>query len=247
MFEDDTDEGNINVLIDFTQKVNLVRMAGNALMPTRLTIKAEVLPSEDAVELDFDIAFAKIKFWFETVVVRTIAFGRNNTQALAMFTDAEGRPAVINPLMITPNEPTDEHLGAVFQAKMAALSGGLMEFGAIRVNSESATGLVWSYVGDWREDLPTMDKWFSTKPYYFDKPWWERDDASTLDMLAAGVTDMTKIPTWAMPLDFIEAAIRPHHADAESDEDAADAPETLENIVIKGAFSPKVIDGESDE
>jgi hypothetical protein len=241
----DSDDEGVNVLIDYTHTVSVVRMLGNVLVPARLTIKAQVLPSQDADPTDFDVTFAKVRFWFETVVSRAVIFGRDNHPALQMFTDEAGKARVVNYLMITPSEPTDEHLGALFQSKMTALSGGMMEFGVVRVNSESQTGLVWSYVGDWQEDLPSMENWFSTKPYYFDKPWWARDDTSTIDMIAEGVTDFSQIPTWAFTLDFIEKAIRPKvNADGSAPEPAA---ESLENIVIRGTFRPKVIDGELNE
>jgi hypothetical protein len=237
---DDEDEG-VNVLIDYTHTVSIVRMLGNAIIPARLTIKAQVLPSDQADPLDFDVTFAKVKFWFETVVARAVIFGRENKPALEMFTDETGRSRVVNYLMITPSEPTDEHLGALFQSKMSALSGGMMEIGVVRVNSESQTGLVWSYVGDWQQDLPTMENWFSTKPYYFDKPWWARDDSSTIDMIAEGVTEFSQIPSWAFTLDFIERAIRPKPGEDGSEPESAS--ESLENIVIRGTFRPKVIDG----
>jgi hypothetical protein len=236
---DDADDG-VNVIIDFTQKVSFVRMMGNVLTPTRLTIKAEVLPSPNAKDIDFDISFAKIKFWFETVVSRTVVFCRNNTTALGMFIDDEGRSVVINHLMISPNEPTDEHLGALFQSKMQALSGGTMAFGLMRINSESQSGLVWSYVGDWEDDLPKMADWFQTKPYYFDIPWWARNDTSTIDMIGQGVTDFSHPPAWAYNLDFIADAIRPRP-------DAIAPSETPENVVIRGAFHPTVIEGGADE
>jgi hypothetical protein len=242
MFDHDSgDDDGVNVLIDFTQKVNLVRMVGNSVVPARLTIKAEVLPSNEAQEIDFDIAFAKIKFWFETIVSRTIVFCRGNTLALDMFTDSDGKARVINHLMISPSEPTDEHLGAIFQAKMAALSNGMMNFGVVRVNSEAQSGLVWSYVGQWQNDLPDMENWFNKKPYFFDKPWWDRNDISTIDMIPKDAKDFATSPPWAFGLDFIEQAIRP------SEQHSDDEPEPLENVVIRGAFRPKVIDGGSDE
>src|ERR1700759_1934129 len=114
MAEDDFDDSEgegVNVLIDFSQRVNVVRMLGNALTPARLTIKAEVLPSQDARDIDFDVAFSKVKFWFETVVSKTVIFGRDNLTARTMFTDSDGRARIINQLMMTPHQPTDEHLG----------------------------------------------------------------------------------------------------------------------------------------
>jgi hypothetical protein len=242
MFDDD-DEDSVNVVIDFSTEVNLVRIIGNAFIPARLKVRAEVLPTKNATEIDFDITFAKIKFWFDTIVSRTIVFSRSNASALSMVTDDEGKPTVLNQLMIAPHEPTDEHLGALFQAKMAALSGGTMEFGAVRVSSEAPNGLVWTYVGDWQRDLPAMQQWFNTTPYWFNEPWWARDDASTIDMISQGSYDPEKPPTWAMTLDFIEAAIRPHH----TEDSAETTAETTENIVIRGAFRPTVIDTTSPD
>ncbi len=226
-------EDTVNVTIDFSHRINLIRYLGNSMAPARLRMRAEVFPSETAVEIDFDITFAKIKFWFETVVARSIVFCRTNTTAMEMLLTDMGKPKVVNHLMITPFEPTDEHLAVLFQSKMGAFAQGNIEFGCIRVAAEQS-GLVFTYVGDWREDLPAMADWFSVKPYYFDQPWWQRDDASTLDVMAEHA-DISNIPSWAYRLDFIDAAIRPK------------AEKNADNIVIRGAFRPKIINTGDEE
>jgi hypothetical protein len=245
MFMDD-DEG-VNVLVDFSHQVSLVRILGSALIPARLTIKAEVLPIPEATELDFEVTFAKIKFWLENIVSRTVAFCRTNETAIDMLTDGEGRSLVVNQLMITPHEPTDEHLAALLQAKMTALSNGTMFFGVVRVSSDAPTGLVWSYVGDWEDDLPSMEQWFNTKPYYFDVPWWARNDISTTDMISKGAKDFSEPPPWAYSLDFIENAIRPQGFVKRGASDGDEPAEARENVVIRGAFRPKVIDPSADD
>lgn len=234
-FEDDAVENGITVLIDFTQKVNVVRFLGNELQPVQLTIKAEVLPNPEMEEIDFDVAFAKIKFWFETIVSRSVICSRTNAMAFGMLLDAEtGRPRLTNHLMFTPFEPREEHLGMLFQSKMAALSGGTIMFGCVRVQSNVSGGLVFTYVGDSDEDLPEMKDWFSSKPYYFETPWWTRDDASTIDMMIGD--DVSTPPSWAFKLDFIENSIRPK---------APKEEKSQEDVVIK--FKPKVIDGGKDK
>ena len=229
----DHDDDDVNIIIDFSHKVSLVRFLGDTMVPARLKMRAEVFASETAQEIDFDITFAKIKFWFETVVSRSVAFSRTNSTAMNMLVNELGKPRVVNHLMVTPFEPTDEHLAVLFQSKMGALSKHTIEFGGVRVEAEDA-GLVFTYIGDWREDLPTMDNWFAIKPYYFDSPWWQRDDASTLDVIAADA-ELDKPPNWAYRLDFIENAIRPK---------PSEKPET---VVIRGAFRPKIIPGGKDE
>lgn len=231
---DNDSDDDVNVIIDFSHKVSLVRFLGDTMVPARLKMRAEVFASETAQEIDFDITFAKIKFWFETVVARSVAFSRSNTTAMGMLVNELGKPRVVNHLMVTPFEPTDEHLAVLFQAKMAAFSKHTIEFGGVRVEAEDA-GLVFTYIGDWREDLPTMANWFDLKPYFSDCPWWQRDDTSTLDVIAADA-DPIQPPNWAYPLDFIENAIRPKVSD-----------KPTETVVIRGAFRPKIIAGGKDE
>src|ERR1044072_6357055 len=225
-----TDE-SVNVVIDFSYKVNLIRLLGNSMAPVRLKLRAEVFPKEDTEEIDFDITFAKVKFWFETVVARAVVFCHSNLVAKEMLLSKAGKPRVINHLMMTPFEPTDEHLAVLFQAKLGALSKGTMEFGCVRVEQEEG-GLVFTYVGDWHNDMPPMSLWYTTKPYYFSEPWWERDDASTLDMITADA-DVNNPPAWAYRLDFIESAIRPK--------------DTVDDTVGGGVFNPKIIRGGRDE
>jgi hypothetical protein len=59
-------------------------------------------------------------------------------------------------------------------------------------------------------------------------------------MIAQGVTDFSEPPNWAFNLDFIEAAIRPRS-------EGKSETESPENVIIRGAFRPKVIDGESED
>jgi hypothetical protein len=228
------DEDSVNVTIDFCHRVNLIRYLGNTMAPIRLNMRAEVFPSETAEEIDFDVTFSKIKFWLETVISRSIVFCRTNTTAMEMLLSETGKPKVVNHLMVTPFEPTDEHIAVLLQSKMGAFAKGAIEFGCIRVESEDG-GLVFTYVGDWQDDLPKMDDWFAVKPYYFPVPWWERDDASTMDMIAVDA-DINQLPAWAYRLDFIDAAIRP-----------AAPVKPVDEVVIRGAFRPKVIVGGSND
>jgi hypothetical protein len=229
----DTDD-SANIIIDFSHKITLIRYLGNTMTPVSLKMRAEVFPSDTAVEIDFDVTFSKIKFWFESVISRSIVFCRRNATAMEMLLNDAGKPRVINHLMVTPFEPTDEHLAVLFQSKMTAFSQGTMEFGCVRVEAADG-GLVFTYVGDWREDLPAMDDWFPIKPYYFEIPWWQRDDASTLDVITTDA-DISQLPSWAYSLDFIEKAIRPNKTTSQP-----------EDIVIRGAFRPKIISGGKEE
>ncbi len=233
-FDQDDTESSITVVIEYTQDVSITRFMGSSLVPCRLSITADVMPFEGVEEVDFDVAFAKIKFWFETIISRCVICSRLNATGLSMILKEDGSPKLTNHLMFTPYEPTDEHLAVLFQSKMTALSAGMFQFGCVKVKSDSS-GLVFTYIGDWEKDLPTMDTWFSKKPYYFETPWWTRDDVSTLDMIIGD--DVDTLPPWAFKLDFIENSIRPNKSAVEKPPD--------EEVVIK--FKPKVFDGGKEE
>lgn len=220
----------MDVAIDFSCNVSLIRYLDATLVPVRFTLHAELLPTDDVEDIDLDIGFAKIKFWFDSIVSRCVVCSHTNLLAIDMLFDDEGNPRLTNHLMITPEEPNDDHLAVLLQSKMTALAKQKILFGCIRIETDSPTGLVFTYGGDWQDDLPTMADWFDKKPYYFDTPWWERDDVSTLDILPAEEQDFSRRPAWAMSLDFIEDAIRPPPQES----------------VVKGSFRPKVINGGRD-
>lgn len=220
------------VVLDYVQDVMIVRLLGTAVIPVHLHIKAEIMPLDETTQADMAIACAKLKFWFETIVNRCICIGRQNAEGLALFTEPNGRMRAANMMMITPFEPTDEHLATLFQAKIGALSDDTLMVGYVRV-SQDKVGLVATYIGTWMDDLPPMKDWFTTKPYYFDTPWWTRSDISMIDMIPLDHPDITVRPKWAYTLDFIEQAMRPGEVE----------PPQNKESVIYGKFRPKVIDG----
>jgi hypothetical protein len=224
----------MEVAIDFTHTINLIRYIDSTLSSTRFQLRADLVPVEDLEDIDFDIVFAKIKFWLDTIVSRCIAFSCRNETAFEMLLGEGGEPRLSNHLMITPEEPQDDHLAVLLQSKLTALAGGKMQFGCIRIESDSPSGLTFTYVGDWQDDLPPMQDWFSKRPYYFDQPWWTRDDVSTLDIVPVDDADFSQRPIWAMTLDFIENSIRPPISEKKAEQ--VDVP-------VKGNFKPKIING----
>jgi hypothetical protein len=227
------DNDGPTVVLDYVQDVTVIRVLGIALIPVRLSIKAEVMPLDETTQTDIEIACAKLKFWFETVVNRCICISRHNADGLALFTAPDGRMKAANMMMVTPFDPTDEHLATLFQAKIGALSDDTLLVGYVRVASQDKAGLVATYIGTWIEDLPPMKDWFATKPYYFETPWWTRADISMIDMLPIDSPNFDIRPKWAYTLDFIDEAMRPSAAE----------PLPTQESVIYGKFRPTVIDG----
>jgi hypothetical protein len=226
---DDTDEGDEGpvILMEFNFECRMVRMVGNLFVPSHMNINAEVMHIEDSSDEDIEVAFTKIKYWLENVVGRCIAFNRGNSDALQMLLDADGNNRTRNVLMVTPEDPSDEHIAAIMQAKLTALSGGALLFGTTTVCSDNVEGLSFSFVGDSNLVLPDMSEWIGERSF-FENPWWSRDDASTLDVVPPADADLTKPPAWSYSLDFIRQSI---------------SPPTPTAVVVRPAFRPTVIQG----
>lgn len=237
--DEDNDDETANVMLDFVQDVVMIRVFGKNIMPVSIRIKAELLPIADDDEIPMDVIVAKLKFWFDAVVSRCICVAQSNTEGRALFTDDAGHIKVANNLMMTPYEPTDEHLAMIFQAKITALSNYQLMVGYVRINATAESGLVTTYLGNWMDDLPSMDKWFNNTPYFFDVPWWARNDISLIDMIPDGTADFTLRPRWAITLDFIDNAMAPHHAEG----DMLGMPDTI----IHKSFRPTIVEDEQRE
>jgi hypothetical protein len=216
------DDSIDTILITYETQVKIVRMIGGNLIPSVLKIGADVSPTEKASPDDLQNCMAKINFWFSSIVSRCVAFSYNNDVALSMFVAEDGTNRTDNMLLIAPGDPTDDMLAVLFQAKMRALCNGAIDFDVVDVKSDNSMGLGFTFIGQSLNILPTMEEWVGV-PNFFDEPWWERNDGSTLDVCPPPEADLTKKPQWAFNLDAINKPVQ--------------------GTVIHHEFRPTVIEG----
>jgi hypothetical protein len=210
--------------VHYTFHASLVRLIQGHLLPSFFTVKAEIEFMEPAY---VPLALQKIEYWLDNFMSRAVAFCASDETAYAMFLDDKKAPRLQNYLMITPDDPTDEHIAMILQAKLQALSGGAMAVGMIELSSDDSAGFTFTYLGDGEDELPLMDEWIEG-PNWFKEPWWCRDDASMIDTIAPDGADLTQIPAWAVNLDFLaNEVVQP------------------EAVIIKADFEPKIVDPES--
>lgn len=223
---DDLDDDS-TLFIHYTFDFSLCRLVENMLVPSNFKVKAEVdILDESLVEL----AMRKINYWLETVVEASIAVAANNAIGFQMLLDENNSPRLLNPMMVCPDEPTDNNLCVLLQSKLQALAGGAFAVGMIELSSDNSQGLVFTYIGDSDDLLPGMSDWISG-PTWFDRPWWERDDASTFDTVAQEGADLTTKPVWAYDIAaVVQRDMMPQEA-----------------IVLKADFQPRIIDGDDGE
>lgn len=223
MNEYDDEEGE-SLFINYHMETRITRVIGNTIIPSKLVIRADVEPLENADDADLSLALTKIKFFFEQIVAKAIAYSVDNDYAQEMFIDDKGRNRTSNQIMTTPGEPNDEVLATIFQSKMNALAAGAMMFPLVEIKADNLLGLSFCFVGEARNVLPTNEEWIGDRSY-FDRPWWERNDASTLDVIPPPDADLTKTPAWAYSLDVLGG------------------PKAETGVVVRPSFRPTVIDG----
>jgi len=210
----------------FEFSLKITRVINNLILPSTLKFKMEFIAMDEAEEEHIDNAFTKMKYWIDNIANKSVVFCHENDVAIQMFIDTEKNvPRVGNVLMITPDEPDDQHLAAIFQAKLQALSGEVLAFGPVEVRSDNQLGVSFTFVGDSSSVLPEMTEWVGERTY-FDMPWWDRDDASTVDTIPADDADLSVKPQWAFSLDFL----------IQKDKKQA-------GVIIRPQFNPTIIDG----
>lgn len=226
---DEQNDYESEVLVRFDTEVSLVRVIGKHFLPSTLMVTADVLLNNEMEDDEIDFAFAKINFWFSTLVSKAVVFCPAEEDSYNMMV-RDKNSITDNPLMLTPQEPTDEHLAAILQAKLSALGGDAITFASVEVASNNMSGLSFCYIGDGKRDLPTMEKWIGERAY-FDEPWWNRNDGSMMDTVLPDGADASIQPSYAINLDFLRQIA--------NDDTTGD--------VIRPSFSPTVIDGDQDD
>jgi hypothetical protein len=212
-------EDESTLYIHYNFKFSMCRLLDDMLIPSTISVKAEVDIIDDAL---VTLAFRKIEYWLTNIVGASLAISAGNAVGFDLALDSDNVPRLRNHLMITPDEPSDDHLCLLLQSKLQALAAGAFAVGTIELSSDTAEGLVFTYVGDCEEDLPDMEGWIDG-PTWFDRPWWMRDDGTVFDTLAPEDADLSEKPNWAIDLGFL----------------ANDAPR--EAVIIKGNFRPQII------
>ncbi len=219
MEEDDTFESETCYFYSF--KASFCRVLGDLMMGTNMAVKIGI----EVVDHDrMEIAITKVNHWLENYLSRAIAVHAHDTVAFDMLLDEHNQPRLDNPLMITPNEPTDAYMMVLLQAKIEAIADEVFYISSIEGKSDNADGLEVVYMGDVADILPPMEKWL-TGSSWFTEPWWNRNDVSMIDSLMPEGADPSIRPMWAGTFEFLENINDTHPAQ-----------------IIVGDFTPKIVE-----
>jgi hypothetical protein len=227
---DDIDDIPNQIFISLKYKFKAVRVFGMRLNPVQFDIKVDAMLAEDETDnaSDTNVAIEKIRYWMDKVVNHSILFSSANEWAYEALLGTETGLPVDNNVILCPEEPTDSTIAELLLCKMKALSGNAFDFGAIEIQSSDSRGLDVTFMGKPGTDFPAIEDWVGERTF-FSKPWWHRDDASSLDVTPADDDDLSVPPDFAFSLGFI--------ADKFGDSEEA------EKRVVRAEFRPTLIQG----
>lgn len=229
--DDDINTLPNHLFISLRHEFKATRVIGQRLSPTTIKIKTDITTlGEDTDEygLRMEVALAKMSYFVEKVLKDAILIHSENEWAMDSFL-GDGVPATSNMVMLCPEEPIDSVLCELLICKFKALCAGAFEFMSIEIESTDARGMSFIFVGGTPGDgFPQGEEWLTDRNY-FSKEWWNRGDASTLDIIPHEEDDLNEPPVWAYSLGFIA--------------DQLAAPEAKDNVIVRPEFRPKVIDG----
>lgn len=168
----------------------------------------------------------KLNWFFGNVLNNSIIIDSNNNNFLNnILVNSK------NDVIMTPNSTTDNIICVLLYNKMNAILNDTFCINTIDIETDVSEGLAYQYIGNLDGILPDSSEWFSEeRKYWFNKPWWKRDDATTIDIPMSDKDDINVMPEWFTDFSFVNDLQNPN----ESEE---------KNKVIKPNFKPQVING----
>ena len=177
-------ENNSELYINFAHTVSAFRFINNMIYPATWEISSSIYFGDELENYDeiLNNTFIKVKFLFDEIIKNSIFISKENKSNIKN---------IHNNIVMTPNEPTDDHLCMIFQAKLNALGERKIHFNEIQLKSNDGVGLIFTYSGDSYNHLPDMEDW--AKDSIFTDPWWNRNDASTYDIESQNIEDHSHV------------------------------------------------------
>lgn len=229
------DEENFpnHLLISLCHEFSATRVHDQRLSPALIKVRLDVSETEELESADrLEMSLAKIKYMVNDVLHGSILMDASDEWAMDRFMDdqgSSGRSSVV----LFPDLPTDALLAELLLCKFQSLVGKDLSIHGLQIKSSDGQGRKFMFIaGDQPGgDLPTGEEWLSPTNY-FKKPWWYRDDASTMDVIPNEGFDPMEIPRWAHDLSFLAEKVS--------------GPAPVDRVV-RMEFRPVVIQGGRDD
>lgn len=201
----------------------IIRLLDNQLIASNCIIDCsiDIVPTSNPSTAKDRIK--AMRLWIEEYLDGAVAFGVNtdaNTETLA---------SIGNQIIMCPDDPHDYLLLLLIHSKLDAIGGDEIVISKTNLISDTGEGFSNSIEGTTEDWLPVHSTWMG-EPAYHDRPWWYRDDSSTVDMKYEEGEDITDVPELGINLIELVGQKQP-----------ASANERPMAEIVKPAFKPRVL------
>jgi len=176
---------------------------------TLIQVDAMLLSDIFEVEVEFgwlttdyaksNAAFLKIKFFIESVIHQCVLTHPGAKINMANIT---------NKVVMLPHPPANDVIAMVLHSKLNAIVSEYIEIIKVTVGSKVRDPVIsYTHAETVYPVLPELKDWVKSDDYYYDSPWWGRNDTDTQDFEVNSETDLTNPPESDTILDDLEKAV----------------------------------------
>jgi len=176
---------------------------------TLIQVDAMLLSDIFEVEVEFgwltddyaksNAAFLKIKFFIESVIHQSVFTWPG---AKINMTNID------NKIVMLPHPPANDVMAMALHSKLNAIVSEYIEVVSVKVGSKVRDPIIsYTHADSIYPVLPELKEWVQSEKYYYDAPWWGRNDTDTEDYEITAETDLTKLPESDTILDDLEKAM----------------------------------------
>ena len=176
---------------------------------TLIQVDAMLLSDIFEVEVEFgwlttdyaksNAAFLKIKFFIESVIHQSVFTWPG---AKINMTNID------NKVVMLPHPPANDVIAMALHSKLNAIVSEFIDIVSVKVGSKVRDPIIsYTHADTVYPVLPKLKDWVKSDDYYYDAPWWGRNDSDTEDYEVNSDTDLTKLPKSDTILDDLEKAV----------------------------------------
>lgn len=208
------------VTTTFTADHSCMRLVGNSLMISGLTLDVELAVASGRDKNQQADAIERMRAWLDCMFQGCIVLPMQEPWTEQWLTSLD------NAVMFVPGPANDFVLQVLLHAKLSAIGGDLVTVAHSHMTTDDGRGFGLGFDGDPDELLPAQRDWMGPRAYH-DRPWWHRDDTSMMDVPCGEHDDPLQIPDIAPPW----SSILPGDSSAQSA--AAE--------IIRPSFKPRIV------
>jgi len=219
-----------NLETTLRHRFRLMRLINDHLMTSDCEIECDLAITLASDPNEIQLRLSAMKLWLEDFVDNSIAYDPMTEL------ETDWLDLLHNNVIMTPGDPRDHIILAVLHSKLSTIGGSVVSINKTHFITDTSHGFSNSMTGSAEEWLPSMGEWIGQR-HFHKTPWWQRADASSIDLCPGPDDDLTAIPDLGMDLvDMMRDDNTP--TSAQSEVKNAD--------IIKPVFKPRIVVADDD-